>query len=239
MTEIGLPRTGCTRVFLVILATTHPRGGGNRGSLPVRAAPLMTKRERNRLRNDRARSAPCPGACPGFNGEAILRPARGLDRSRSTSVRNRFSSKRVDFVLEDRVSGEINRHKLSSTTAHHDRSADRQTRPHETAKGRLPHDPPWSDPSYLRHGPTSTHGGALMTIYRNYTDRLVALIDRFAGRGRSPRRLSAETSVRIFCSYTGPEDDWDLSKKRTRRAWRGSSATAAPTAYLEPVATLS
>ena len=38
---------------------------------------------------------------------AILQPARGLDRSRATSVRNRFSSKRVDFLLEDRASGDI------------------------------------------------------------------------------------------------------------------------------------
>ena len=38
---------------------------------------------------------------------AILQPARGLDRSRATSVRNRFSSKRVDFLLEDRAGKDL------------------------------------------------------------------------------------------------------------------------------------
>jgi hypothetical protein len=120
MTEIGLLALAAIVVFLAILATTK-RGIG---TLPVRAAPLMTKRERIVCAMIE-RAVPHARVHAQVSMGAILRPARGFDRSRSTSVRNRFSSKRVDFVLEDRASGGIIAIvELDDRT--HDRSADRQ-----------------------------------------------------------------------------------------------------------------
>ncbi|QNE07713.1 DUF2726 domain-containing protein [Croceicoccus marinus] len=91
--------------ILLILALS---GQGKRGigSLPVRAAPLMTKRERA-VCAFIERAIPEARVHAQVSMGAILRPAAGLDRSRSTTVRNRFSSKRIDFLLEDRASGTI------------------------------------------------------------------------------------------------------------------------------------
>ena len=92
-------------VLLVVLVF----GGKARrgiGSLPVRAAPLMTKRERI-VCAFIERAVPQARVHAQVSMGAILRPAAGLDMSRSTTVRNRFSSKRIDFLLEDRASGAI------------------------------------------------------------------------------------------------------------------------------------
>ena len=102
MTEIGLLVLAALAVFLVLLASNR-RGIGD---LPVRTSPLMTKRERI-VCEMIERAVPTARVHPQVSMGAILRPKAGLDRSRSTSVRNRFSSKREDFVLEYRVSGEI------------------------------------------------------------------------------------------------------------------------------------
>ena len=120
MTEIGLIAVIAIAVFVVMLMSTRQ----GIGSLPVRAAPLMTKRERT-VCEMIERAVPHARIHAQVSMGAILRPAAGLDRSRSTSVRNRFSSKRVDFVLEDRASGEIIAIvELDDRT--HNRSADRQ-----------------------------------------------------------------------------------------------------------------
>jgi hypothetical protein len=120
MTDIGLIAIIAIAVLVVMVMSTK-RGIG---SLPVRAAPLMTKRERF-VCTMIERAVPQARVHAQVSMGAILRPAAGLDRSRSTSVRNRFSSKRVDFVLEDRASGEIIAIvELDDRT--HNRSADRQ-----------------------------------------------------------------------------------------------------------------
>ena len=120
MTEIGLIAVIAIAVFVVMLMSTRQ----GIGSLPVRAAPLMTKRERI-VCEMIERAVPHARIHAQVSMGAILRPAAGLGRSRSTSVRNRFSSKRVDFVLEDRASGDIIAIvELDDRT--HNRSADRQ-----------------------------------------------------------------------------------------------------------------
>lgn len=120
MTEIGFLALAALAVFVVLLASKR-RGIGD---LPVRAAPLMTKRERIVCAMIE-RAVPHARVHAQVSMGAILRPTAGLDRSRSTSVRNRFSSKRVDFLLEDRASGEIIAIvELDDRT--HNRSADRQ-----------------------------------------------------------------------------------------------------------------
>ena len=120
MTQLGILAFIALAVFVVMLMSAK-RGIG---SLPVRAAPLMTKRERVVCAMIE-RAVPHARVHAQVSMGAILRPAAGLDRSRSTSVRNRFSSKRVDFVLEDRASGDIIAIvELDDRT--HNRSADRQ-----------------------------------------------------------------------------------------------------------------
>lgn len=76
-------------------------------SIPnVRRAPLMTNAERRVI-------AYIEEALPGarihaqVSMGAIMQPARGLDPRAATITRNRFSSKRVDFLAEDRASGEV------------------------------------------------------------------------------------------------------------------------------------
>ena len=96
-------------IFLVlaILAVALLRLLGGRsgiGRLPVRPRELMTKRERI-VCGFIEQAIPSARVHAQVSMGAILQPARGLDRSRATSVRNRFSSKRVDFLLEDRASG--------------------------------------------------------------------------------------------------------------------------------------
>lgn len=120
MNELGLLAIIALVVFVAMLMSKK-RGIG---SLPVRAAPLMTKRERI-VCEMIERAVPRARVHAQVSMGAILRPSAGLDRSRSTSVRNRFSSKRVDFVLEDRASGDIIAIvELDDHT--HNRSADRQ-----------------------------------------------------------------------------------------------------------------
>lgn len=121
--------TGSTALVLVILlaiavAFARLLGGKGVGSLPVRARDLMTRRERS-VRDFIEAAVPGARVHAQVSMGAILAPRGGLDRSRATSVRNRFSSKRVDFLLEDRASGRILALvELDDRT--HDRAADAQ-----------------------------------------------------------------------------------------------------------------
>jgi very-short-patch-repair endonuclease len=80
--------------------------GLGRRSLQVRPVPLMTQAERRVM-------AYIEEALPGARVHAqvsmgaIMQPARLLGHREATITRNRFSSKRVDFVVEDRASGRI------------------------------------------------------------------------------------------------------------------------------------
>ena len=73
---------------------------------PVTAKPLMTAIERRTIRFIEL-------AMPGTRIHAqvsmgvVLKPKKGLDRSKATTIRNRFSSKRIDYVVEDRSSGRV------------------------------------------------------------------------------------------------------------------------------------
>lgn len=79
---------------------------GGRAIPRVRRAPLMTNAERRVI-------AYIEDALPGarihaqVSMGAIMQPARGLDPRSATITRNRFSSKRVDFLAEDRATGEV------------------------------------------------------------------------------------------------------------------------------------
>ena len=73
---------------------------------PVTAKPLMTAMERRTI-------AYIETALPGtrihaqVSMGAIVKPKKGLDRSKATTIRNRFSSNCIDYVVEDRSSGHI------------------------------------------------------------------------------------------------------------------------------------
>ena len=73
---------------------------------PITSKPLMTPIERRTIRFIEL-------AMPGtrihaqVSMGAILKPKKGLDRSKATTTRNRFSSKRIDYVVEDRSSGRV------------------------------------------------------------------------------------------------------------------------------------
>lgn len=82
------------------------RGGGGLARLKVRPRPLMTQAERRVC-------AMIEDALPGTRVHsqvsmgAIMQPAKNLSKSEWWSTFNRFSSKRVDFVVEDPATGEI------------------------------------------------------------------------------------------------------------------------------------
>jgi hypothetical protein len=75
-------------------------------TLDVRPAPLMTPMERMTLALIEE-TLPWARIHAQVSMGAILRPKKGLNRSQATSVRNRFSSKRVDYVVEDRQTGRV------------------------------------------------------------------------------------------------------------------------------------
>lgn len=79
-----------------------------KGTLPVsvRAVPLMTRAERQTLTYIEM-SIPWARVHAQVSMGALLAPRRGLSRSQSASIRNRFSSKRVDYVVEERSTGRI------------------------------------------------------------------------------------------------------------------------------------
>lgn len=90
--------------IVVVLKLVWPRGSLSR--LKVRPRPLMTQAERRVC-------AMIEEALPGTRVHsqvsmgAIMQPAKNLSKSEWWSTFNRFSSKRVDFVVEDPATGEI------------------------------------------------------------------------------------------------------------------------------------
>ncbi|MFC0205310.1 DUF2726 domain-containing protein [Novosphingobium soli] len=75
-------------------------------TLDVRPVPLMTNIERRTMTYIEG-ALPWARIHAQVSMGAILAPRKGLNRSQSTTVRNRFSSKRVDYVVEDRASGKV------------------------------------------------------------------------------------------------------------------------------------
>jgi hypothetical protein len=75
-------------------------------TLDVRPAPLMTNIERRTIAYIES-ALPWARIHAQVSMGAILAPKKGLNRSQATTVRNRFSSRRVDFVVEDRGSGKV------------------------------------------------------------------------------------------------------------------------------------
>lgn len=91
-------------VILVVIAIAL--GGFGLGLPNVRSKPLMTDRERAALQIIE-RVLPHARIYVQVSMGALLQPARGTSQRDYLSVRNRFSQKIVDFVVEDRGSGEI------------------------------------------------------------------------------------------------------------------------------------
>jgi len=79
-----------------------------RGALPlnVRAVPIMSPIERQTLAYIEM-AIPWARIHAQVSMGALLAPKKGLNKSQSTTIRNRFSSKRVDYVVEDRATGRI------------------------------------------------------------------------------------------------------------------------------------
>lgn len=75
-------------------------------TLDVRPAPLMTNMERRTITYLEA-ALPWARIHAQVSMGAILAPKKGLSRPQATTVRNRFSSKRVDFVVEDKGTGKV------------------------------------------------------------------------------------------------------------------------------------
>lgn len=103
---LGAPLLIGLVLLALIGAAIFLRGGGNLARLKVRPRPLMTQAERRVC-------AMIEDALPGTRVHsqvsmgAIMQPAKNLSKSEWWSTFNRFSSKRVDFVVEDPATGEI------------------------------------------------------------------------------------------------------------------------------------
>lgn len=94
-------------VALVVIAIVKGmRGGRAIGSLPVMAKPLMTPMERRTIGYIEA-AVPQARVHAQVSMGALMRAKPGLSRSIAQTTRNRFSSRIVDYVLEDRVTGRI------------------------------------------------------------------------------------------------------------------------------------
>ena len=91
---------------LGFLLLVFSKGGGDAGQLPVTAKPLLTKREREAMAALRE-ALPRHGIYPQVAMGALLKPKPGLPVKKRASVRNAFSQKIVDFVLEDPDTGEL------------------------------------------------------------------------------------------------------------------------------------
>ena len=87
--------------ILLLLGLTRLRGRAG-GHLPVKARALLTRAELAFMTKLVPASARLDlHVCPQVSMGAVMRPESGLDRSSSTTTRNRFSSKIIDFVLMD------------------------------------------------------------------------------------------------------------------------------------------
>jgi very-short-patch-repair endonuclease len=81
------------------------KGAGGR-TLPVMARRLMTAREREVITLIEEAVPYCRVHSQVAMG-ALIEATKGLSRKDHVSVRNRFDRKVVDFVLEDRASGDV------------------------------------------------------------------------------------------------------------------------------------
>ena len=88
-------------VLVLVLAS-----GKTGGTLPVEAREILTKREREALIALETALPNCR-IYPQVAMGALIKPRSGLDARERARVRNRFAQKIVDFVAEDRQSGEL------------------------------------------------------------------------------------------------------------------------------------
>ena len=81
-------------------------GKGELSRLKVRPRPLMTRPERRVCFMIEDAMPGCRVHAQVSMG-ALMNPAKGLDKSQWWTTFNKFSSKRVDFAVEDKRSGQI------------------------------------------------------------------------------------------------------------------------------------
>ncbi|WP_103727325.1 DUF2726 domain-containing protein [Novosphingobium sp. HII-3] len=93
-------------VAVILIAKSMGARRSSGPTLDVRPAPLMTHVERRTISYIET-ALPWARIHAQVSMGAILAPKKGLTRSKATTVRNRFSSKRVDFVVEDRATGKV------------------------------------------------------------------------------------------------------------------------------------
>lgn len=92
-------------LFVAIALALVLRGKGP-DALPIVPRRLMTERERRVIEMIEAAAPACRVHAQVSMG-ALLEAKRGLDRSRQTAVRNRFNRKIVDYVIEDKKTGDV------------------------------------------------------------------------------------------------------------------------------------
>ena len=97
---------GAIGIAVILVGIAIALGGFRIGIPNVRSKPLMTDRERAALQIIE-RVLPHARIYVQVSMGALLQPARGTSQRDYLSVRNRFSQKIVDFVVEDRSSGKI------------------------------------------------------------------------------------------------------------------------------------
>jgi hypothetical protein len=90
----------------VVIATQIAGKGKGIGRLPVEPRALMTDMERRTIGYIEA-VIPTARVHAQVSMGALMRPKSGLDKSTRQRTLNRFTSRRVDFVVEDRASGRI------------------------------------------------------------------------------------------------------------------------------------
>ncbi len=107
MTGLPMDKVVAIGLLLCVLAIVNLMLGKAGNRLPrVRPVPLMTYAERRVIGHIEA-VLPQARIHAQVSMGAFLAPRKGLSRSQATSDRNRFSSKRVDFLAEDKATGEI------------------------------------------------------------------------------------------------------------------------------------
>jgi hypothetical protein len=97
---------GAALVALVFLVAFLVSGPGELSLLPVRKRPLMTAPER-RVCAMIERAMPGTRVHSQVSMGALMNPANGLSKSEWWTTFNKFSSKRVDFVVEDPATGNV------------------------------------------------------------------------------------------------------------------------------------
>ena len=92
-------------VLFIIIALQGTKSAG-KGKLPVEPKPLMTATERQIIAL-LEEAVPQARVHAKVGMSAIVKAQAGLSNRDRMSVRGRFSQKVVDFVLEDRASGQV------------------------------------------------------------------------------------------------------------------------------------